>query len=281
MIKFSILIANYNNGKFFKSCYHSIMMQTYHNWEVIILDDCSTDDSVEVIKSIIGKDSRFKLYENAKNCGVGFTKGRLIELANGSVCGFVDPDDAISPDALFSSVIAYLEDKIVLTYSKFVKCDENLIPINNPSLTKQIRNNDPYFFNCPIQIVNFVTFRKEVYERTLKIDPKLRIAEDQDLYLKLYEFGKFKYIDKVNYYYRMHDGGISQNGNKEKSKEYFAKVIFSTMKRRQLNTINGKAIPSEYQSASEIYDLLKYKESLSYRIKNIIRLWAERFFENI
>ena len=49
-MKFSILIANYNNGKFFQDCYKSILQQTYQNWEVVILDDASTDNSVEVIK---------------------------------------------------------------------------------------------------------------------------------------------------------------------------------------------------------------------------------------
>ena len=66
-MKFSILIANYNNGKFFQDCYKSILQQTYQNWEVVILDDASTDNSVEVIKNIIQNDSRFRWYENEKN----------------------------------------------------------------------------------------------------------------------------------------------------------------------------------------------------------------------
>ena len=48
-VKFSILIANYNNGKFFKDCYDSIIAQTYKDWEVVIVDDRSTDDSVAII----------------------------------------------------------------------------------------------------------------------------------------------------------------------------------------------------------------------------------------
>ena len=57
---FSILIANYNNGKYFEDCYKSIITQTHENWEVIIVDDASTDDSVVVIKKINGEDARFK-----------------------------------------------------------------------------------------------------------------------------------------------------------------------------------------------------------------------------
>lgn len=275
-MKFSILIANYNNGKFFKSCYESLLHQTYQNWEAIIVDDCSTDDSVETIRNIIGKDQRFSIFENDKNYGVGVTKSKLIELSDGQFFGFVDPDDAITPNAIHSSVKAFIKNQdVVLTYSKFIRCDENLTPINIPKLTRQVRNNDQYFFNCPVQIVNFTAFRKTAYEETTKIDPTLRIAEDQDLYLKLYEKGKFKFINEANYFYRIHGGGISQNSNKEKSKEYFAKVIFNAMKRRKLQIINGKKIPDQYDAPSDIYTLLEYKHSRLYRLKNRIHVYIE------
>ena len=70
------------------------------------------------------------------------------------------------------------------------------------------------------------------------MNPELKISEDQDLYLKLYEKGKVVFIDETNYLYRTHEGGISQNDHKKKSYEYWAKVIFSAMKRRNLKTIN-------------------------------------------
>lgn len=279
-MKFSILIANYNNGRFFRDCYNSILSQTYSKWEVVILDDGSTDNSLELIRNIIGKDFRFRIYKNAENHGVGVTKRKLIELASGAICGFLDPDDALGCDAILSSICTFKKNNdVVLTYSKFVRCDKNLNPINIPKLPKQVLNKDPYFFNCPVQIVHFVTFRKEVYEETTKIDPTLKIAEDQDLYLKMYEEGKFKFIDQANYFYRMHNGGISQNDNKTESKEYFARVIFNTMKRRNLTTINGKKIPAHYNDSSEIFNLLEYKNSLSYRIKNRIRIAIEQFFK--
>jgi len=268
-MKFSILIANYNNGKFFKDCYESLLKQTYKNWEAIIIDDCSTDNSMEIIRNMTANDPRFRIYENGKNYGVGVTKSKLIELSHGQILGFIDPDDAVAPNAIQASIEAFNKNKnIVLTYSKFVRCDENMNPIEIPKITRQIRNNDKYFFNCPVQIVNFTTFKKETYEKTTKMDPTLRIAEDQDLYLKLYEKGNFKFINKVHYFYRMHPGGISQNSNKEKSKEYFAKVIFNTMKRRNLKVINGKKIPDKYSNPKDIYALLKYKYSLWYRLKN-------------
>lgn len=278
-MKFSILIANYNNGKFFKNCYDSIIAQTYDNWEAIILDDASTDNSLEIIQKIIGHDDRFKIHQNEENSGVGITKSKLIELANTDICGFVDPDDAITPNALLSSITAFKKNKdIVLTYSKYVKCDEHLQPIEIPKLSMQVLNNDPYFFNCPVHIVHFVNFRKKIYDQTEKMDPMMKIAEDQDLYLKMYEKGKVLFINEANYLYRTHAGGISQNDNRPKSREYFAKVIFNAMKRRKLTTIHSKPIPNEYNTSTEIYSLLEYQTSITYRIKKKLKIFAQQIF---
>ncbi|HAO08031.1 MAG TPA: glycosyl transferase family 2 [Chryseobacterium sp.] len=278
-MKFSVLIANYNNGKFFKECYDSIIAQDYKNWEAIILDDASTDDSVEVIKKLTGSDERFKIYRNEENSGVGITKSKLIELADGDICGFVDPDDAITPNALSSSIKVFEKNKdVVLTYTKFAKCDENLQPLQVPKIAQQVINNSPYFFNCPVNIVHFVCFRKEVYNQTEKMNTEMKIAEDQDLYLKMYEKGKVKFINEVNYLYRLHSGGISQNDNRPKSREYFAKVIFNTMKRRNLASINNKPVPKEYNSSQEIYSLLEYQNSIAFKIKKKLIIFAQQIF---
>ena len=277
-MKFSILIAHYNNARYFKECFDSLVAQTYSNWETIILDDGSREEEKVEIKKIIKDDVRFKYYENSSNQGVGFTKGKLIELANGEILGYVDPDDALLPSAIQNSIIAFLKDKKAsLTYSRFMSCDKDLKPIGPFKAAKQIENGNPYFFNCPIQINHFVCFKKEIYETTEKMNPELQISEDQDLYLKLYEKGKAIFIDDTNYLYRSHDGGISQNENKKKSYEYWAKVIFNAMQRRGLTMINGQKIPAEYTSSQEIFDLLAYQNSILYRLKKKLKIILQSF----
>lgn len=270
-MKFSVLVANFNNGNFFRDCYQSIISQSYTDWEVVILDDRSTDNSVQMIREIIGTDSRFRIIEHPKNEGVGVIKAKLIELANGAICGFVDPDDAILPTAIENAMTVFEnEEKTVLTYSRFMTCDKDLNFLAPSKSSKQVVNKDPYFFNCPIVINHFVCFKRDVYLETEKINPGLRISEDQDLYLKMYEKGDAKFINDINYLYRTHDGGISQNDNKGKSYEYWGKVIWDTMQRRGLKSIHNQIIPEKFNNSEEIFRLIEYQNSFYYRLKRKI-----------
>ena len=267
-MKFSILIAHFNNSIFFKDCYQSIVNQTFANWEAIFLDDGSEEHEKLAVQKLIANDPRFQYYENEKNSGVGFTKAKLIELATGEICGFLDPDDALTETAIETAMTHFIKDQsIVLTYSRLMFCDSHLKPQKTNSAAKQILNGNLYFFNAPIIINHFVCFKKAVYEKTEKIDASKKIAEDQDLYLKMYEKGKVKFIDEINYHYRTQSGGISQNDNKKKSYEYWGKVIWEAMQRRGLRKIHGKQIPEQFTDSEEIFRLLDYQNSLLYRLR--------------
>ncbi|MEG2309860.1 glycosyltransferase family 2 protein [Chryseobacterium sp.] len=277
-MKFSILIANYNNGKYFKDCYNSIISQNYDDWEAIIVDDNSTDDSVSVIKDLIKNDLRFSFFKMDQNKGCGAAKRKCAELATGEILAFLDPDDAITPDALQVTVDEYLKHKnIIATYSKIMFCDKDLHPKYSDEKIKQVYNYSK-FFNCPIQINHFFSFKKEVYDKTEGINPKLSSAVDQDLYLKLLDHGNPKFIPTNLYLYRRHPSGISQDKSKNKSKDNFAKVILDTMKRRKISEINGKKIPDSFTDSKEIFSLLDYQNSIPYRIQKNLTLFIQQLF---
>ncbi|NML69116.1 glycosyltransferase [Chryseobacterium sp. RP-3-3] len=271
MIKFSILIANYNNGKYFRDCYNSLISQTYQNWEVIIVDDASTDDSVEVIEGIIKNDSRFRIYKNTSNQGCGYTKRECMKYAEGEICAYLDPDDAIYANSLEKIVHEFAKNDITAAYSQMILCDENLNPEKVFASTKQIYNSR-YFFNCPIQFSHFFTFKKETYLKTSGINPNLKSAVDQDLYLKILEHGNVKYIKEPLYLYRLHSNGISQQGFKPDAKESFAKVIHDTMKRRGIKKINNQIVPEAYTNPQEIYELLNYQTQKLHRLINKVKV---------
>ncbi|AZA89272.1 Hyaluronan synthase [Chryseobacterium nakagawai] len=273
--KISILIANYNNGKYFKECYDSLIKQTYTHWEAIIVDDCSTDNSLEIIRQLIKNNDKFLLIENSENKGCGFTKRKCMDYATGDVCAYLDPDDALYATALEESMKQYGQNNIVCTYSKMMLCDENLNPQRVFSNTKQIYNNS-LFFNCPIQFAHFFTFKKDIYWKTSGINPTLKTAIDQDLYLKILEHGKVKFIRKALYRYRLHDNGISQHKGKTEAKESFALVIYNTMKRRNIQYINHHKVPDQFTSPEAIFQLLNYQTRILYRLKLKFMLLFEK-----
>ncbi len=227
---------------------------------------------------IINSDPRVKFYENEKNSGVGLTKSQLIELAEGEICGFVDPDDAILPNAIEKAMQVFSNfPEVVLTYSRFVTRDKDLKPIAPFKAAMQVPNNDRFFFNYPVKIAHFVNFRKEVYEKNEKMNPKFQISEDQDLYLKMYEKGKVIFIDDSNYLYRKHDGGISQNNNKKKSYAFWGEVIFDAIKRRRIKIINGKKVPEKFTGEEEIFALLDYQNGIKFRILKKLKLLFQNY----
>ena len=106
------------------------------------------------------------------------------------------------------------------------------------------------------------------YLKTEGIDPNLTSAVDQDLYLKLYEVGKLKFLPKPNYIYRLHDKGVSQNKlKKEKLYQNCHKVLYNTLKRRNINIIFGKKV-SEIENLPKF--IFKKENSLLNKIKRLL-----------
>ncbi len=231
---FSLLIANYNNGKFFKDCYDSIMEQTYGNWEAIIVDDGSTDNSEQIIKNIIGSNERFKFYKNDKNYGCGYTKRRCAELATGEICAFLDPDDALLPIALERMEIGYKNNpEVVLIHSSLFYCNEALDKVKEYTQAAAVNNSDMNFFNSDHSVTAFAAFSRKAYLTTEGIDAYIKKAVDQDLYLKMFETGKFHFINEPLYLYRRHSNGISFN--MEKGRFWYWLVVMQAAKRRNID----------------------------------------------
>ena len=272
---FSILIAQYNNGKYFEDCYKSIMAQTYIRWEAIIVDDGSTDDSIELMKKLIGDDSRFKIFINEENKGCGFTKRKCVELATGEICGFLDPDDALSETALQEMVQKHVElSALALVYSNFTYCDEKFIE-QKLHVQNQVMDFLPDFFNLGGVISHFATFKTSYYKKTSGIDAFLQRAVDQDLYLKLYEVGEVLYLNMNLYKYRVHDAGISTKWNARKAKYWHWVVMIEAARRRNLNIENlfviEETIPFREKALEK--ELSTYNKSIIFKALRKIGLF--------
>jgi len=265
MVKFSILIAHYNHYQYFTECYDSILKQTCQDYEIILVDDCSTDDSYRKIEELTKDNTKVKVFRNEENSGVGFTKKRCIELATGEICGFVDPDDTLTENALQFILENYGKDDVVV-YSQFYECDPQLKPIKIFPHSRAVKNGDKHFFNVFFEATHFFTFKREAYYKTSGINQDLTSAVDQDLYLKLYETGNFKFVKVPLYYYRIHDKGVSQESSKkDKLHKNWHQTILDTTKRRNIESLYGKKV----SDIENLPGFLKVKQNTI--IKKIIR----------
>lgn len=261
---FSVLIANYNNAKFIGNTITSIEKQTYSNWEIIIVDDCSTDTSIAIIERFQKKNARIKLFKNSKNEGCGYTKNMCVSFAMGEICGFVDPDDTITSNALEVMVKTHLKyQDASIVFSNYFHCNEKLqiITIRKPP---KIAEGNVTISQLNQQLINhFTTFKIQKYKLTSGIAKDLPKAVDQDLYLKLEETGNVIYINRTLYHYRYHKGGISAYNNNYKALFYFMKLKEQTCIRRGIPLADF--FEKEYQTLYE-----NYKNTYEYKVGSML-----------
>lgn len=229
---FSVLIAHYNNSRFLEKALESVLNQTYSNWEIILVDDASTDGFWTVIAPW-RTDSRIKIYYNEKNEGVGYTKRKCAELANGSILAFLDPDDSLAPEALQVMTEAHLaKPGCSLIHSTHYICNEALEVNRLAEYVRRLPDNTPYLLLNDGSIHHFVAFKKEGYKKTAGISAHNKKAVDQDLYYKLEETGDVLFIDQPLYYYRIHGGSISTEGKEWQATLWHYTIIEEACMRR-------------------------------------------------
>ena len=232
---FSVLIANYNNGEYLEEALQSVFSQTYSNWEIILVDDASTDNSKEIYNKY-QNDKRIHIYYNDKNYGCGFTKNRCVKLSNGEICGFLDPDDALAKTAIeeLSNELLKHQPAVSFVYSDMYIVNKEMKIINTKSYQKEIPKGKSYLQSSPGSISHFEAFMKDAYNKTSGINTTIQQAVDTDLYLKLEEVGKFIYIKKKLYYYRLGTGNnLSSNYAKGFSWNFI--VMYEACKRRNID----------------------------------------------
>ena len=121
----SIITPSYNCAEFIERTIDSVQKQSYTNWEMLITDDCSKDNSVEIIKLIAAKDPRIKLFQLEKNSGAGVARNKSIEHAQGRYIAFLDSDDMWMPEKLEKQIAFMQEKQCGLSYTSMINIDEH------------------------------------------------------------------------------------------------------------------------------------------------------------
>ena len=119
----SIIMPSYNTGKFIKETINSVIAQTYSNWELIIVDDCSTDNTDEIVKSI--NDNRIIYLKNETNSGAATSRNKALRVAKGRWIAFLDSDDLWKNDKLEKQIRFMKENNCYFRYTNYIEIDEN------------------------------------------------------------------------------------------------------------------------------------------------------------
>lgn len=244
---FSVLIANYNNGRFLQEAIESVLHQTYKNWEIVIVDDGSIDNSNDIYKQY-SNNPHIHIYHNDKNLGCGYSKRRCIEIASGEICGFLDADDVLLPNALEYHVNTHTEHPEVSTVlSRYYRCDE-LMNVIGESRPLVIAEGKDYFTNRDYLPEHLASFKRSHYLKTQGIDSTLPAAVDQDLYFKLEETAPVYVSNAFTYKYRSTPLQISQG-------ERWITTLYWNLVVRQRTCERRHISPEEYP-IQDLHDLI-------------------------
>lgn len=137
-IHISVITPSYNSVDFISSTINSVVAQTVTNWEMIVVDDCSSDNSVEVIQSFVDRDTRIKLIKLERNSGAAVARNKAIEVASGRFIAFLDSDDLWAPDKLEKQVKFMLDQDIAFSFSAYEKIDEEGLTFDVVSVPEKI-----------------------------------------------------------------------------------------------------------------------------------------------
>ncbi|MBU7582115.1 MAG: CHAT domain-containing protein [Nostoc sp. TH1S01] len=229
----SIIITVYNRANYLKLAIESVLSQTRQDFELLIWDDASTDNSLSIAREYEQRDRRVRVIASKYNMGVAKALKGAIAQTRGKYIGWLDSDDLLAPTAL-AETAAVLDAKpnIGWVYTDYLDIDEN-----NTILSYGYRCLVPYSRE---ELLNrFMTFhfrliRREVLELAGGIDEALPTVEDYDLCLRLSEIAEVEHIYQPLYYYRTHPETISRQRRQEQIKNAQLAIIKARKRRQQI-----------------------------------------------
>lgn len=223
----SIVTPNYNCGRFISQTIESVIAQSYPNWELIIVDDCSNDDSVAIAQKYSHMDKRIKLLINEKNCGAAISRNRAIEQSKGEFIAFLDSDDLWMPNKLEKQIEFMRKNNCDFSFTEYEHIDEDNNKLNLiANVTKYLSYRKMMFHCWPgcLTVMYNQDIVGKVYSENIKKN------NDHALFLRVIKkCKKAMGINEIMAYYRIRQGSISSK--KSTIIKYYIKVIYEFEKK--------------------------------------------------
>lgn len=214
----TIITPNYNCEKYISQTIESVLAQTYSNWELIIVDDCSTDKSYQIALDYASKDKRIKVIKNDTNSGAAISRNKALDIAKGEYISFLDSDDLWEPDKLEKQLQFMKNNNCDFSFTRY-----NLIDEDNNTLKKTAKivkklNYFKYLHHCYTGCLT-VMYRFDIAKEIRSFN--IKNNNDYGLFLQVIKkSNKSMGLDKVLAHYRIRKSSISRK-KLSKVKPYF------------------------------------------------------------
>jgi glycosyltransferase involved in cell wall biosynthesis len=220
MSKISIITATYNSSSEILNTYQSIFLQTYGNWEWIITDDCSSDNTLEILHQLTVEDHRIKYFQNKVNSGAAVSRNNSLKYVKGQFIAFIDSDDLWTIDKLEKQLF-FMSNKMDFSFTAYELIDEQ-----GKRLGKTVDANQSGEFGYEDMLrkkatlgCSTVMLRRNAFEDISM--PLLRTGQDYATWLKLLKTGKkANLLNKVLTHYRIMPNSISRNKFKKAKRQW-------------------------------------------------------------
>jgi len=289
----SIIIVTFNSAKYVNETLDSVKSQSWNNIDLIITDDCSTDDTVKICTDWIKDNSRFftnvQLSTYSHNSGIPANCNRGLRLAKGDWIKMIAGDDMLLPNCISYNLefannndAKFIVSDVIMINDAGEKIEMNGVNeglrffVNIKSAKKQLKSYSrwPAFINSP-------TFfcKSEIIDHINYCDEEFRIYDDMTVIFRITEMGiRIYYMNKPTIIYRLHKNAVSRNKNLESAREKEAQRIFRKYRTRNLSYFNPIDLSVYYES----WLRFKYKGIFGFRGFSVLRklslfYWYLRF----
>lgn len=254
----SIVLPVYNGERFLSESIDSIIAQTYQNWELIIIDDCSSDNSPEIAKNYAKKDTRIMYYRNEQNLKLPRSLNRGFSLSKGEYLTWTSDDNMYLPDALYKMVNAMKKEQAEFVFATCHVINEK------GEIVEEWGAPDDY--QTAIMKGDFVgacfLYTRNVYDTIGEYDVNKFLVEDYDYWLRIFSRFKVYYIKDYLYKYRWHDRSLTSTEKQDSINSMCEKVLWDNIP--NYGKLNLK---QKYYLYSQLHRLRQSKESKKERNK--------------
>lgn len=208
--KVSIVIPTYNRADFLPKAIQSVLNQTYRNWEIIIIDDGSTDNTEGIVKSY--KEARIRYILHKSNLGLSAARNTGIKNSRGEYIAFLDSDDEWFPEKISCQMNIFQKKDskcgVICTAGYRIKGNQIMskksVPINLDSFYEK-------FLFENITWTSNVLVKKECFKKAGLFDENLESCEDWDMWIRIAKYYKFIFLEMPLTKYVIHSGQLSEN----------------------------------------------------------------------